>query len=106
VRLQQLNALLDRLPSGTGNGLQHIDLLVLRPSQDLGRLANDFEADLPRSFRFLVRGLGSRETRSNDLLSLLMFQRDYIARLIDLGEADAARHAPEIDQFLSAAGQT
>src|SRR6266852_5923253 len=63
-------------------GLRHIDMLILRPSMDLGRLANDFEAALPRTFRFLVRGLGSRETRSNDLLSLLMFQPDYIARVI------------------------
>jgi NTE family protein len=101
VRLQQLNTLIDRLPPGSRNGLQHIDLLVLRPSQDLGRLANEFEADLPRSFRFLIRGLGSRETRSNDLLSLLMFQQDYIARLIDLGEADARARAEEIDAFLS-----
>jgi NTE family protein len=101
VRLQQLNALIDRLPPGSRDGLSHIDLLVLRPSQDLGRLANQFEADLPRSFRFLVRGLGSRETRSNDLLSLLMFQHDYISHLIDLGEADAAARSAAIDAFLS-----
>jgi NTE family protein len=100
TRLQQLNGLLDRLPPGSRNGFQHIDLLVLRPSQDLGRLANEFEANLPRTFRFLVRGLGSRETRSNDLLSLLMFQSDYIAKLIELGEADARRRSAEIDAFL------
>jgi NTE family protein len=105
LRLQQLNALIDRLPpQSRDGGLQHINLLVLRPSQDLGRLANDFEADLPRSFRFLIRGLGSRETRSNDLLSLLMFQQDYIARLIDLGEADARARSSEVDAFLSVPG--
>jgi NTE family protein len=101
LRLQQLNALIDRLPPGTRDSLQHIDLLVLRPSQDLGRLANEFEAALPNPFRFLIRGLGSRETRSNDLLSLLMFQSDYIARLIELGETDAQARAEEIDRFLS-----
>jgi NTE family protein len=101
LRVQQLNALLDRLPQQSRDGMQHINLLVLRPSQDLGRLANEFEADLPRSFRFLIRGLGSRETRSNDLLSLLMFQRDYIARLIDLGESDAHARSSEVDAFLA-----
>ena len=100
MRLEQLNALIDRLPPGAGDGLRHVDLLVLRPSVDLGRLANEFEADLPRTFRFLVRGLGSRETRSNDMLSLLMFQPDYIARAIDLGESDARAHSGEIDAFL------
>jgi NTE family protein len=101
LRLEQINGLVDRLPTGSRDGLRHIDLLVLRPSQDLGRLANEFEIDLPRGFRFLVRGLGSRETRSNDMLSLLMFQQDYIARLIALGEADARARAAEIDAFMA-----
>jgi NTE family protein len=99
-RLQELNALVDRLPEDARGKLQHIDLLVLRPSRDLGRLANEFEADLPRAFRFMVRGLGSRETRSNDMLSLLMFQPDYIERLVELGEADARARSAEIDAFL------
>jgi NTE family protein len=101
LRLQQINSLIDRLPSDSRDGLRHIDLLILRPSQDVGRLANEYEIDLPRSFRFLVRGLGSRETRSNDMLSLLMFQKDYIARLVELGEADARAHAAEIDAFIA-----
>ena len=59
---------------------------MLRPSMDLGRLANEYEPELPRAFRFLTRGLGTRETRSNDMLSLVMFQSDYVRRLIELGE--------------------
>ena len=102
LRLQQLNRLIEKLPPGEREGLEHIDLFVMRPSRDLGRLANEFEADLPRTFRFLVRGMGSRETRSNDMLSLLMFQPDYIARLVALGEEDAAARSEEIDAFLSA----
>ena len=101
LRLQQVNSLVDLVPLDERRGLRHIDLLVLRPSQDLGRLANTFEKALPRSFRFMLRGLGSRETRSNDLLSLLMFQPDYIARLMELGEADAQARAGEIDAFLA-----
>jgi len=101
LRLQQLNRLLAKLPPDEREGLEHIDLFIMRPSRDLGRLANEFEADLPRPFRFLVRGLGSRETRSNDMLSLLMFQPDYIARLVALGEEDAESRSAEIDAFLS-----
>ncbi len=100
LRLQQLNSLIDRLPPEAWNGLRHVDLLILRPSQDLGRLANEFETALPRTFRFLVRGLGSRETRSNDMLSLLMFHRDYIAKVIELGEADARARSAEIEAFV------
>jgi NTE family protein len=104
VQLQRINALVDRLPASARGGMRHVDLLVLRPSRDLGRLANEFEVDLPRGFRFLVRGLGSRETRSNDMLSLLMFQPEYLARLIELGEADARARAAEIGAFLAAEG--
>ena len=100
ARLNLVNGLIDRLAEDRRDGLRKIDLLVLRPSRDLGRLANDFEAALPRGFRFLVRGLGSRETRANDMLSLLMFQPDYIGRLIELGEADARARSGEIAAFL------
>ncbi|MGE3276647.1 MAG: patatin-like phospholipase family protein [Vicinamibacterales bacterium] len=102
LRLQQFNTFLDQLPARRRHGMRHVDLLVLRPSEDLGRLANEFEATLPRAFRFLVRGLGSRDVRSNDMLSLVMFQHDYIARLMALGEADAAARADEIAAFLGA----
>jgi NTE family protein len=74
---------------------------MLRPSIDLGLLANEYEPELPRVFRFLTRGLGTKETRSNDMLSLMMFQKDYVRRLMELGEQDAAARLPEIRRFLS-----
>jgi NTE family protein len=100
LEMQRLNRLIARLPARHRDGLRHIDLLLLRPSVDLGRLANAFEPDLPRAFRFLTRGLGTGETRSNDLLSLVMFQGDYVRHLIELGEADAVARLGEIRQFL------
>ena len=53
-----------------------------------------------RRFRFFTRGLGTRETRSNDMLSLVMFQTDYVKRLIELGEADALAKRADIEKFL------
>jgi NTE family protein len=100
-QLERINALVDSWPTHEHDGFRHVDLLVLRPSKDLGRIAAEYEVDLPRAFRFLVRGLGSRETRANDMLSLLMFQPEYLARLIELGEADARAQAADIDRFLS-----
>lgn len=101
LQLRQLNQLIDAQPEEARNGLRHIDLFVVRPSQDLGRLANEYEADLPRAFRFMTRGLGTRETRSNDMLSLVMFQSDYVQRLIDMGENDARARLPELKAFLA-----
>ena len=101
LHMQQINDFVARLPTVHRDGFRRIELLVLRPSQDLGRIANAYEPELPRAFRFLTRGLGTRETRSNDMLSLVMFQKDYVKRLIELGEADAQAWLPEIKSFLA-----
>ena len=101
LRLQRINRLISRLPEGTDAHLRRVDLLVLRPSVELGRLANDYEAQLPPAFRFLTRGLGTRETPSNDLLSLVMFQPDYLKRLLELGAADAEARLDDVTAFLA-----
>jgi len=102
LRLERINQLLESTPPEKRGNLRPVKLLLLRPSRDLGRLANDYEARLPRTFRFLTRGLGTKETRSNDLISLVMFQPDYLRRLLELGEQDAAERASEIEAFLEA----
>lgn len=92
-RMRLVNRLLARLPEEDRDPMRVIDLVLLRPSEDLGRLATRFEPRLPKAFRFLTRGLGTRDTKSPDLLSLLMFQPDYIRAMIEVGERDAeARH--------------
>lgn len=101
LQLQQVNTLVARLPEHERKGLRHIALLMLRPSVDLGRLANEYEPQLPRAFRFLTRGLGTRDTRSNDMLSLVMFQSDYVTRLIEIGEIDAVARLSDIRRFLN-----
>lgn len=103
-QLERINRLIAGLPEGRREGLRPIRLLTLRPSVDLGRLASEFEPRLPRGFRFLTRGLGTRETRSSDLLSLLLFQPDYLSRLVEIGEADAAAHSEEIRSLVDPSG--
>lgn len=100
VRLERINRLLAELPPENRDGMRHVDLLVLRPSIDLGMLAAEFEPQLPRAFRFMTRGLGTREVRSPDLLSMLMFQPDYIARVVDIGYADAEARKGEISALI------
>jgi len=99
LRLERVNELLARIPDDRRDGLQPIELLLVRPSKDLGALANAHEPRLPRGFRFLTRGLGTRETRSNDFLSLVMFQPDYLQELIELGRADAETRLDELLAF-------
>ena len=100
LELERINRLLRDVPPEKRRGLRPIKLLVIRPSVDISRLSAEYEAQLPRVFRHLVRGLGSREVQSPDLLSLLTFQPEYLIRLMDLGEADAEARAGEIRALL------
>jgi len=102
VRLERLNQLIDDLPGESRRGLKRVRLLTLRPSADLGKMAGLFESQLPRVFRFLTRGLGTKETRSPDFLSMVLFQPDYLSALIEIGERDAQARAAEISVFLEA----
>ncbi|HSG47494.1 MAG TPA: patatin-like phospholipase family protein, partial [Longimicrobiales bacterium] len=68
LRLDRLNRLLEALPEERRAGLRTVKLLVARPSVDLGMLATQYEPQLPGAFRFLTRGLGTRQTRSPDFL--------------------------------------
>jgi len=101
LRLERMNFVLRKLPPEQRSGMRVVNILVLRPSRDLGKLSSEYEALLPGSFRFMTRGLGTRQTASPDILSLLMFQENYLGRLIELGEEDAEARAEEIDGFLN-----
>ncbi len=104
LRLQRSNAFLKDLSLEQRRGFRMVDLLVIRPSQDLGALAGECETRLPRGFRFLMRGLGTKETTSPDLLSLLMFQPEYLRKLIQIGESDAESRIAEIGELLLGSG--
>lgn len=100
--LQRITDLVEDLPAEQREGLRPVESLIIRPSQDLGKLASDYELELPRTFRFLMRGLGTRETRSPDWLSMLLFEQDYLRHLMAIGEADARARMDEIGAFLGA----
>jgi NTE family protein len=100
MRMQRMNDVLRGIPKEKRDGMRPVGLLVMRPSRDLGTLSREYEPRLPRAFRLLTRGLGTRETSSPDVLSLLMFQEDFVQRLIDLGEEDAEARADELSAFI------
>jgi len=101
LRLERMNRLIDELPPSDREGMRLVEILVLRPSRDLGKLAGEFEPRLPRAFRYITRGLGTRQTTSPDILSLLMFQIDYLRALVELGERDVEANKDRIDAFLA-----
>lgn len=101
LNMARINELLERLPEGARGGLRPAKLLLLRPSQDLARLATQYEARLPQPLRFLTRGLGTRETKSPDSLSMILFEPAYLTHMIRIGVADAERRLGEIEAFLT-----
>lgn len=100
MNMEKMNRLIERIPEEARGDLRIVRVLILRPSSDLGRLAGDYEPRLPGPFRFLMRGLGTRETKSPDSLSMVMFEPRYIAKLLEMGERDAEARASEIGEFL------
>lgn len=101
--LERINRLVDDMPERFRHGMRPIDLLVLRPSVDLGRLASSRESALPGALRFLTSGLGTEETRSPDWLSVLLFEEEFIARLLELGYEDGKKQHDEIEAFFEGA---
>ena len=102
-RLQRINRTLSFVPEGARRDspdlLRQIPALLLRPSQDLGRLAADEYERFPAMLRHLLRGVGASGQSGWDLLSYLAFQPGYVGKLIDLGHADTLARRAEIEAF-------
>jgi len=99
--LERVNRLLKRESMPEDPKLRLVRAFTLRPSLNLSKLAGRYEPDLPRPFRFLTRRFGTRETRSFDWLSMVMFDSRYIRTLMEIGESDAERRIGEISALLS-----
>ncbi len=74
--------------------LRRIDLLEISPSQNLNNIASEHFDDLPRALRLFVN-----DTGSSAILSLLLFEKAYCQRLINLGFNDAMEKETEILTF-------
>jgi NTE family protein len=105
-RLERINRTLALVPRER-LGREELDVrripaLVLRPSQDLGRLAADEYQRFPAMLRYLLRGVGATGG-TGDLLSYLAFEPVYIRRVMELGYSDAMAQREEIERFLAGA---
>jgi NTE family protein len=100
-RLDRINRVLEALPPGAPNpdGLKPIKLHVVRPSRDLGDLAAEFKGKLPRSLRLILRGLGIQHVGGAELLSYLIFEKEYVSRVMELGYEDALSQWDALERF-------
>jgi NTE family protein len=100
AELRRMNKLVAEYPKSRELGLRRVETLVLRPSQDLGVIATEFENELPRTLRHIIRGLGSQDTNRSDVIATLLFQPLFIRKMLEIGERDGDLRAAEIGSFL------
>lgn len=98
----RINELIRHIPPSSRQDLRPIDLLVIRPSRDLGKLSGDFQHDLSGVLKLIGRGLGSKDTKSPDWLSMILFEPAYTTGLIDVGYQDARNQYEELARFFDA----
>lgn len=96
--LERLNAMVPAAQEGS-LGMRKIDIMAIRPSEDLGMLAKKYKAEMPLLVRFLLRGLGSERGDSADILSYLLFQPEYLNALVELGYHDARAEDNRLRHF-------
>ncbi|MBA2648357.1 MAG: patatin-like phospholipase family protein [Legionella sp.] len=75
-----------------------ITTLHLRPSQDIASLAQAHFCNMPVFLRFLLNTLGAN-SHSGDLLSFLLFEKQFTRVLLDLGFKDTIAVSDQVEQF-------
>lgn len=99
-RLELTNQLIRKFTGDTNFNLRPIDYLYLTPSVDLGDIAAKTYESLPKSIKFLLRGMGDKREAS-EIVSYLMFEPRYCQSLIELGRQDVFNQKEAIQKFMN-----
>lgn len=100
LQMQRINDLLRRIPQQNWGNQRQVDVMVLRPQQDLGQIARQSQPEMPGAFRFFSGGFGGRDEPTADALSMVNFEPGYVGQLIAFGEQDTHERMDEIEAFL------
>jgi NTE family protein len=101
LEMRMINKLVRELPEEKRYGMRNVELLVIRPSQDIGAIAYQLRHELPTTLNYLMGRFGTDEIRSQDFLSTVMFHAKFVEQLIELGQRDAEALAPRLQEFLA-----
>jgi NTE family protein len=101
-RLNRINKTVDLVSDEVRQhiNLQHIDVLLISPSQSIEKIAGLYARQLPWAIRFLLRGVGAMRRNASNLVSYVLFEKDFCRALIDLGYQDAMNRKEELMAFL------
>lgn len=102
-RLERINEFIRRVPEGYRDNLnfREVKSVFIHPSEDIGALASQMSSKLPRIVRYLLKGLGPLEEAS-ELVSYLLFEKEFTTRLIEMGYRDGMNSRQEIVDFAKA----
>ncbi len=102
-RVERINRTLRLIPPDSRDPdvfqLREVDVMVMRPSQDLGALASQYARTLPIAVRTLLGAIGGMRRDGGTLVSYLLFEQDYCRTLIDLGYKDTMNRREEVERF-------
>ena len=101
-RLKRINKTVDLVSDEVRQhmNLQHIDVLLISPSQSIEKIAGRYAKQLPWAIRFLLRGVGAMRRNASNLVSYVLFEKDFCRALIDLGYQDAMSRKEELMVFI------
>lgn len=103
-RLQRINRTLAIIPPETlakhGYPLRAVDFRVLTPSIPLSQIAAQHAHDLPRVIRALLQTVGAMRRTGSNLVSYLLFEKDFCRALIQLGYQDTIAQRDDLLVFL------
>lgn len=102
-RLERINHTLNLIPESakTRLSLQPIETLVIKPSEDLSKIAARFYDDVPWAIKTLLGFIGINRQSDSSIVSYLLFEKSYTSALIDLGYRDAMEQLDEIKAFFN-----
>ena len=103
-RLKRINRTIGLVPDEMRQhiNMHHIDVLLISPSQSIEKIAGRYAGQLPWAIRLLLSSVGAMRRNASNLVSYVLFEKDFCRALIDLGYQDAMNRKEEIMEFLGA----
>jgi NTE family protein len=105
-RLQRINRTLRMIPDEKLKNhdmpLRQIESMVISPSVNFNKAAEQHARTLPSTIRFFYRAIGAMRRDGSSLLSYVLFEEPFCRALIELGYQDTVPRKSEILQFINA----
>jgi NTE family protein len=103
-RLQRINRTLDHIPSHVLQSgavpLRKVEVFQISPSEEIEKIAAQHVHHLPRTIRYLMRGIGVMRRSGSNLASYLLFEKSFCRALIAMGYRDTMQRKHELLDFM------